>query len=34
MEPAVFAERHGTAPVDSVRLIAGVGMEGDRYAKA
>src|SRR6266545_747739 len=33
MEPAVFAERYGTASVDSVRLIAGVGMEGDRYAK-
>jgi CDGSH-type Zn-finger protein/MOSC domain-containing protein YiiM len=33
MEPAVFAENYGTAPVDAVRLIAGVGMEGDRYAK-
>ena len=33
MEPSAFAENYGTAPVDAVRLIAGKGMEGDRYAK-
>jgi CDGSH-type Zn-finger protein len=33
MEPAAFAEEFGTAGVESVRLLAGVGMEGDRYAK-
>src|SRR5215467_5267951 len=33
MLPSEFAKQHGTAGVDSVKLIAGVGMEGDRYAK-
>src|SRR5258708_10808386 len=33
MLPSEFAERHGTDGVESVKLIAGVGMEGDRYAK-
>lgn len=33
MEPAEFEARYGTQGVGSVKLIAGVGMEGDRYAK-
>src|SRR6266542_6119187 len=33
MEPAEFEARFGTEGVSSVKLIAGVGMEGDRYAK-
>lgn len=33
MHPVEFEARYSTAGVSSVKLIAGVGMEGDRYAK-
>src|SRR4051794_10758147 len=33
MQPEEFEARYGTRGVASIKLIAGVGMEGDRYAK-